>query len=67
MYIYADVARVNQVITNIISNAMKYSDKGSVIKISMGATRSVYMLSISDNGIGMPSEALDRIFDRFYS
>ena len=66
MYIYADVARVNQVITNIISNAMKYSDKGSVIKISMGATRSVYMLSISDNGIGMPSEALDRIFDRFY-
>ena len=66
MYIYADVARVNQVITNIISNAMKYSDKGSVIKISMGATRSVYMLSISDNGIGMPPEALDRIFDRFY-
>ena len=66
MYIYADVARVNQVITNIISNAMKYSDKGSVIKISMGATRSVYMLSVSDNGIGMPPEALDRIFDRFY-
>ena len=59
MYIYADVARVNQVITNIISNAMKYSDKGSVIKISMGATRSVYMLSISDNGIGMSKEELE--------
>lgn len=66
MYIYADVARVNQVITNIISNAMKYSDKDSVIKISMGETRTVYFLSISDNGIGMPPEALDRIFDRFY-
>lgn len=66
MFIYADPGRINQVITNIMSNAMKYSDNGSTINIKLSETEKYYHLEIQDNGIGMPKEALDRIFDRFY-
>ncbi len=66
MFIYADPGRINQVITNIMSNAMKYSDNGSTINIRLKETNKYYHLEIEDNGIGMPKEALDRIFDRFY-
>ena len=66
MFIYADPGRINQVITNIMSNAMKYSDKGTTINIRLKETEKYYHLEIEDNGIGMPKEALDRIFDRFY-
>lgn len=66
MPIYADVGRVNQVITNIMSNAMKYSGEGAVIKININEKKNTYHLEIEDNGIGMPKEALDRIFERFY-
>jgi two-component system sensor histidine kinase VicK len=66
MMIYADVGRINQVITNIMSNSMKYSDEGATIRMSVRERRTTYDLVISDNGIGMPEEALSRIFDRFY-
>ncbi len=66
MLIFADVGRINQVITNIMSNAMKYSGEGAVIKISIKEKKTTYHLEISDNGIGMPKEALGRIFERFY-
>ena len=66
MLIYADVGRVNQVITNIMSNAMKYSDEGTTIEVKVIEKRTTYDLSIKDHGIGMPEEAIGRIFDRFY-
>lgn len=66
MYIMADAARVNQAITNIISNSVKYSPEGAKIKINATAMTKFYGVSISDNGIGMPKEALNRIFERFY-
>lgn len=66
MYIYGDPSRINQVITNIMSNAMKYSDEGATINIRLKEMDNFYHLEIEDNGIGMPKEALDRIFDRFY-
>lgn len=66
MFIYCDPSRINQVITNIMSNAMKYSDKGATINIRLKENGEFYHLEIEDNGIGMPKESLDRIFDRFY-
>lgn len=66
MFIKADAARINQSITNIISNSVKYSPNGAAIKISATEGEKTYSVSISDNGIGMPKEALDRIFERFY-
>ena len=66
MLIFADTARINQVLTNIVSNAMKYSPENSSIKISIEEKKHSYYVSIADNGIGMPKEALSRIFERFY-
>lgn len=66
MYIMADPARVNQAITNIISNSVKYSPENAAIRISARETDKNYCVSIADNGIGMPKEALGRIFERFY-
>jgi two-component system sensor histidine kinase VicK len=66
MLIRADAARVNQAITNIISNSVKYSPQNASIKISVKAEHKYYTVRIADNGIGMPKEALNRIFERFY-
>ncbi len=66
MMIFADTSRINQVITNIMSNSMKYSNEGAIINIRLREKTTAYHLEISDNGIGMPKEDLDRIFDRFY-
>ncbi len=66
MFIYGDPGRINQVITNIMSNAMKYSNEGTAINIRLKEKADTYRLEIEDNGIGMPKEALERIFDRFY-
>lgn len=66
MLIFADPGRINQVITNIMSNSMKYSDKGASIKITLRERKYNYIVEIADNGIGMPKEALSRIFERFY-
>ncbi len=66
MLIFADMGRINQVLTNIVSNAMKYSMENSTIKITVEEKKRSYYVSIADNGIGMPKEALNRIFERFY-
>lgn len=66
MWIMADAPRINQVITNIMSNAMKYSGDGTKINITIREGSALYYVDIKDKGIGMPKEALGRIFDRFY-
>lgn len=66
MLIFADSGRINQVLTNIVSNAMKYSMDDAKIKITVEERKRSYYVSVADNGIGMPKEALSRIFDRFY-
>lgn len=64
--ISADVGRVNQVLNNIISNAMKYSPENTQIEIFVEANKKEYSVHIKDNGIGIPEEDLERIFERFY-
>lgn len=69
--IYADVGRTNQLIMNIIGNAVKYTPPGGVIKyeISQIASRkagySTYVFTVEDNGIGMSKNFLDQIFEPF--
>ncbi len=64
--IYADAARINQVITNIISNAIKYSYEKSEIEIQTEESERYYKIIIKDCGIGIPKEDLKRVFERFY-
>jgi signal transduction histidine kinase len=61
----ADRERIGQVLTNIIINAIKYSPDGGEIFIKTASTDDGIEVSIQDNGIGIPSDWLNKIFDRF--
>lgn len=61
-----DRNKMEIVLSNLISNALKYSGEGSKIKLSISATESSCVISIKDNGIGMNKESKKKIFDRFY-
>jgi PAS domain S-box-containing protein len=61
----ADVDRVNQAITNLLSNAAKFSPAGSRVDISTTRTHQGVRVSVSDSGPGIPQEFRGRIFERF--
>ena len=61
-----DKGRMNQVLDNLIGNAMKFSPDGGAITITMSKLDYAVCVSISDEGIGMPPEKHKRIFERFY-
>lgn len=58
--------KLEQVIVNILSNAIKYTPEGGHIKVISGALYSEIFIKIIDDGIGIPKENLSRIFERFY-
>jgi two-component system phosphate regulon sensor histidine kinase PhoR len=64
--IVADKARVEQVIGNVLDNAVKYSPQGGQISVRLGELEGDYLISIIDQGIGINPEYLDHIFERFY-
>ncbi len=62
----ADPDKLTQVLTNLISNAIKYSPNGGPITISVTAADGTVRLSVTDQGLGLPPEELPRIFERFH-
>jgi two-component system OmpR family sensor kinase len=62
----ADRRRVEEVITNLLENAVKYSPAGGRIAVALCAEGGTAHLAIADEGIGIPPQELDRIFARFY-
>lgn len=66
VWIEIDTDKMTQVIDNIINNAIKYSPDGGKITVTMKTTDDQMILSISDQGLGIPKQDLPRIFDRFY-
>ncbi len=63
--VVADRVRVIQVITNLINNAARYTERGGKIDVTCGIDRRRAFVRISDNGIGIPPELLPKIFDMF--
>ncbi|KID42433.1 cell wall metabolism sensor histidine kinase WalK [Fructilactobacillus fructivorans] len=61
-----DTDRFTQVIDNIMNNAIKYSPDGGVITCRIYEQKNRIIMSISDQGLGMPKKAIKHIFDRFY-
>ena len=66
VWIEIDTDKMTQVIDNILNNSIKYSPDGGKITVTMKTTDDQMILSISDQGLGIPKQDLPRIFDRFY-
>ena len=64
--IQADAARLEQVLSNLIGNAIKYSPKGGAVRVTGRVRLDEVIVSVSDEGIGIPLEEQGRIFERFY-
>jgi signal transduction histidine kinase len=61
-----DKGRVNQVLDNLIGNAIKFSPDGGMIVVNLEEYKDEVLVSITDQGIGLPPDKQERIFDRFY-
>ncbi len=66
LWVNGDRARLEQVMMNIVSNAIKYTADGGRIVISTGRTGQTVWARVEDNGIGIPEKDLPRLFERFY-
>ncbi|ETP66998.1 histidine kinase [Planococcus glaciei] len=65
-FVEIDPDKLTQVIDNIISNALKYSPEGGKIRFAMTIEDGFILIRIVDQGMGIPKENVDKIFDRFY-
>jgi two-component system, OmpR family, sensor histidine kinase KdpD len=61
-----DYMQIDQVLTNLIENAVRYTPKGSPIDISAHREGAQVVISVADRGPGIPSGDLERVFDKFY-
>lgn len=65
-YVDIDEDKITQVLYNIISNSLKYSPEGGQITFRVGTVENFIVVGISDQGVGIPKNLIDKIFDRFY-
>ena len=64
--LYADKSKLTQVIYNLMENAVKYTQPGGVVRVTLTREGRDAILTVADNGPGIPKENLPHIFDRFY-
>lgn len=66
VHLAGDPEKINQVIVNLLDNAMKYSPEGGTVEIRGKEEKRTVEIEVEDTGIGIPAEDLDRVFERFY-
>lgn len=66
LYTTADVTKIQQVLYNLLDNAIKFSHKDSIIRIESIEKHNKILISVKDQGIGIPKESIRQIWDRFY-
>lgn len=64
--IVGDKGRIEQVLMNMVSNAIKYTKNGGKIKMTAGSKDGSVWCAVRDNGIGIPKQDVEHVFDRFY-
>ncbi len=66
IFVFADPARIEQVVFNLIGNAINYSQDEKFIKVTLKEVNNEYRLEITDHGVGIKKDDLDNIFDRYF-
>jgi len=64
--VFADQRWMHQVVTNLLSNALKFTPTGGTVTIRTGQAGRDAALEVADTGVGIPADELPRIFDRFW-
>ena len=64
--VYADLGKIQQVLYNLIDNAIKFSHEDSIIYIQTSIRYEKIFISVKDTGIGIPKDSQKKIFERFY-
>ncbi|MES2622102.1 MAG: HAMP domain-containing sensor histidine kinase, partial [Bacteroidota bacterium] len=66
VYMKVDIIGFTSVITNLVENAIKYSESGTAMKVILKEQEENILLMVKDNGIGISNEEKPRVFDKFY-
>ena len=66
MFVTADMGKIQQVLYNLLDNAIKFSHNDSIIKLETNEKHNKVFVSVKDSGIGIPKDNLKLIWDRFY-
>ncbi|WP_226668673.1 cell wall metabolism sensor histidine kinase WalK [Metabacillus litoralis] len=66
LYVEMDTDKITQVLDNIISNALKYSPEGGKVTFTIDVLSTEIQIRVKDEGVGIPQDSLNKIFDRFY-
>ncbi|NOJ95455.1 PAS domain S-box protein [Corallococcus coralloides] len=64
--VHGDTFRLEQVVSNLLENALKYSPDGGTIRVRLSLTEDVAVLSVTDPGIGIPEDQQQQLFDRYF-
>jgi len=64
--IWADQVRVGQILANLLSNALKYTPKGGLVRLEVATDQPWAIITVSDTGPGIPADELPHVFDRFF-
>ncbi len=65
-HIYADEIRIGEVLTNLVANASAYSEEGTGIRVEARQANGEILINVNDQGSGIATEHLEKVFDRFY-
>jgi heavy metal sensor kinase len=66
VWVAGDRARLKQVVVNLLDNAIKYTPEGGSVSMTVGAHERKAVLEVTDTGLGIPADALPRVFERFF-
>ncbi len=61
-----DEVKMSLAISNLVENAVKYNKEGGYVKVTLNADHQYFYLNVEDNGMGIPEDSLDHVFERFY-
>lgn len=67
IYAFGDEKAVNRILNNLINNSLKYGSEGTIIGVNLTCDKNNVFISAWDNGVGIPKEEIDYVFDRLYT